>query len=258
MRKKISLVLLTALLLSGCKAAEAPTEPSLNLYIPSKDTQTYQSAPESTSEDAQQQPEEKSGEQNAPGDVSAQQYTGAVSQYLMPLEEYSWEREQKPEFVMLHFTSAVVEHREDPCNPQYVRDIFEDYKISVHYVIDREGTVYCYIPEDRVAWHAGEGSFGQDPKYRDKMNSYAIGIQLLGIGSQEEMKAYLGTEEYEALDPAVIGFTDAQYASLNALVADICSRYDIPADRDHVIGHDQYSPDAQDPGSLLDWDRVLG
>ncbi len=256
MRKKISLFLLTALLLSGCGKTAAPTEPSLNLYIPSAETAPDAESASSMPEETENQQETEEKTQSTP--ASENQYAGAIAQYLTPLEEYSWEREQKPEFVMLHFTSAVVEHREDPCNPQYVRDIFENYKISVHYVIDRDGNIYCYIPEDRVAWHAGEGSFQNDPKYQGKMNSYAIGIQLLGVGSEEEMKAYLDAGEYAALDQAVIGFTDAQYQSLQSLVADICSRYDIPADRDHVIGHDEYSPDAQDPGSLLDWNRVLG
>ena len=60
-----------------------------------------------------------------------------------------------------------------------------------------------------------------------------------------------------ALDEAMKGFTDAQYAALRALVADICRRHEIPMDKNHVIGHDAYNPEKTDPGSLFDWDRVL-
>jgi len=89
------------------------------------------------------------------------------------------------------------------------------------------------------------------------MNDYAIGIELMGIGTQKEMSIYMTAANYNKLDPAHLGFTDAQYASLKALVQDICDRNDIPMDRDHVIGHEDYSPKKVDPGDLFDWDRLL-
>ena len=125
-------------------------------------------------------------------------YSGAVEDFLLPVEEYSWEREFAPEYVMIHFTSAVVEHRDDPLNMDYIRQIFVDYDISVHYIIDREGTVRCYVPEDRVAWHAGKGEWANDEKYTNKMNHYAIGIEIAAIGSQKDMEIYLTEEEYAA------------------------------------------------------------
>ena len=78
-------------------------------------------------------------------------YSGAVEDFLLPVEEYSWEREFAPEYVMIHFTSAVVEHRDDPLNMDYIRQIFVDYDISVHYIIDRDtkqGTNSIQVPID--------------------------------------------------------------------------------------------------------------
>lgn len=193
----------------------------------------------------------------APTDSWTQVYAGAVRDYLNPVEEFSWERQYDPEFVMIHFSSAVVNHRNDPYNIKHLRKIYVDYDVSVHYVIERDGTVHCYIPEERVAWHAGRGSFGGDAKYTNKMNLYAIGIELLAMGTEDEMSAYLTTKEYHALDKSLIGFSDAQYASLKALVEDICSRQNIPLDRQHVIGHEDYSPDMNDPGDLFDWSKIL-
>ena len=184
-------------------------------------------------------------------------YPGAVEEFLLPLEEFSWDRKAAPEFVMLHFTSAVVPHPEDPYNMDYIRDIFAEYDLSVHYIVDRDGRVHCYIPEDRVAWHAGAGQWGNDPKYTDNMNAYAIGIEILAMGSRADMADYLTEEDYDALDDSLKGFTDAQYAALRALVADICIRNGIPMDRSHVIGHEEYSPNKSDPGELFDWSRVL-
>ena len=48
-------------------------------------------------------------------------YSGAIEDFLLPVEEFSWERECTPEFVMVHFTSAVVEHRVDLFNMDYIR-----------------------------------------------------------------------------------------------------------------------------------------
>ena len=184
-------------------------------------------------------------------------YTGAELDLLMPLSDYSWERKYPPEFVMIHFTSAVVEHRDDPYNEDYLRALFTENEVSTHYLIQRDGTVHCYVPEDRVAWHAGVGEWLGDPGYTNNMNEYAIGIELAAIGAETDMEKYLPDGEYETLDPALIGFTDAQYDALTALTADLCARYDIPQDREHIIGHDAYSPEKHDPGELFDWSRIF-
>ena len=80
---------------------------------------------------------------------------------------------------------------------------------------------------------------------------------MLAIGAQSDMAQYLTAQEYRALDPALLGFTDAQYSAAKALVWDICLRNDIPFDAAHVIGHEMYSPSKSDPGELFDWDRIL-
>lgn len=184
-------------------------------------------------------------------------YPGAVEEYLLPVEDFSWEREFAPEYVMLHFASAVVPSPGDPYDMELIRSVFADYGVSIHYIIDREGTVYCCVPEDRVAWHAGAGEWAGDEKYTNKMNSYAIGIEMLAIGSQSDMEQYLSAAEYQQLDPALIGYTEEQYEALAALVEDVCGRNGIPMDRAHVIGHQEYNPDKNDPGELFDWSRLL-
>lgn len=184
-------------------------------------------------------------------------YEGAVEDLMLPLEEHSTPRLYDPEFVVIHFTSAVVNHRDDPYNMDLIRDIFLEYKVSIHYIIQRDGTVRCYVPEDRVARHASKGSWNDDPKYDNTMNEYAIGIELVAIGSERDMSIYLSGEEYRTLDSSLPGFTDAQYAALRDLVADICARNAIPMDRQHIIGHEEYAPHKNDPGELFDWSRVI-
>ncbi len=176
---------------------------------------------------------------------------------LQPIEEYSDEREHAPEYVVLHFTSAVVLSKTDPYNMETVRGIFEDNELSIHYIVDRDGNIYSYMPEDRVAWHAGRGEFANDERLTNSMNKYSVGIEILAIGSEKDMSQYLTPDEYASLDKNLIGFTDAQYESVRVLVEDICTRNSIPFDREHVIGHDEYNPSKNDPGELFDWDRIF-
>ena len=184
----------------------------------------------------------------------------AVEHYLGELgngHDFSWEQEFPPEYVMIHFCSAVVNHRDDPFNMEYVRQTFIDADVSIHYILDRDGTIYCYVPEDRTAWHAGKGTWLDDEKYTNKMNMYSIGIEVVGIGSQEDMSIYLSKASYNALPAEYKGFTEEQYAALKLLVEDICARNGIPLDREHIIGHEEYSPKKNDPGQLFNWDRIV-
>ena len=184
-------------------------------------------------------------------------YSDAIEYFLEPFDDCSWDRSGNVEFIMLHFTSAIVEHRDDPFNMQYIRQTFLDYKISVHYIIDRDGTIYCYMPENRAAWHAGYGEWNNDPKYTNDINPYSIGIELLAIGSESDMSTYLTSEEYAQINDDWKGFTDAQYKALNPLIDDLCERYDVPRDKEHIIGHEEFSPSKNDPGELFDWNKIV-
>ena len=94
-------------------------------------------------------------------------------------------------------------------------------------------------------------------KYTNAMNHYSIGIELVGMGSQNDMSGYMSASEYKALDDSLKGFTDAQYEALKPLLEDICARYGIPIDRDHIIGHEEYSQKKKDPGELFEWERII-
>lgn len=181
----------------------------------------------------------------------------ATADLMLPLDDFSWKREYPTEYVMLHFSSNVRDDRVDPYDLAAVRAIFEETEVSTNYIIDREGNIFCYIPEQRCAWHAGKGEFAGDERLTDKMNRYSIGIELLAIGSESDMAQFLSSWEYSQLAPELPGFTDAQYEALDRLITDICDRNSIPRDRGHIIGHDEYSETKTDPGELFDWSRIL-
>jgi N-acetyl-anhydromuramyl-L-alanine amidase AmpD len=236
--KKLMVAVLFAALLCGCTATDIP-----EATVPTTEPAVTQTAPPPTTEPPRV----------VVSPLAEEQYLGELGNG----HDFSWEQAYPPEYVLIHFCSAVVNHRDDPYNMEYVRQTFIDADVSIHYIIDREGTVYCYVPEDRSAWHAGKGEWLGDEKYTDKMNLYSIGIELVGMGSQEDMAAYLHDWEYYKLDDSLKGFTDAQYGSLKLLVEDICQRNNIPMDRQHVIGHQEYSVRKKDPGQLFDWSRLI-
>ena len=85
------------------------------------------------------------------------------------------------------------------------------HRVSAHFCIDRDGTVYQLVDTARTAWHASQ------------VNSRSIGIEHAAI-------------------PGKLALTDAQYAASAALVAWLCGELRIPCDSGHVMGHNQASP----------------
>ncbi|MGW8768749.1 N-acetylmuramoyl-L-alanine amidase [Streptomyces sp. NPDC055815] len=101
---------------------------------------------------------------------------------------------------------------------------------AAHYVVRKDGHVAQMIRELDVAFHAGN---------RD-MNERSIGIEHEGFVDRPQ------------------DFTAAMYEGSARLAADICARYGIPVDREHIIGHVEVEgTDHTDPGPHWDWDRYL-
>ncbi|MFV6031794.1 N-acetylmuramoyl-L-alanine amidase [Streptomyces sp. NPDC056264] len=110
--------------------------------------------------------------------------------------------------------------------------VFKDpgHGAAAHYVVRKDGHVAQMIRELDVAFHAGN---------RD-MNERSIGIEHEGFVDRPQ------------------DFTAAMYAGSARLTADICARYGIPVDREHIIGHVEVEgTDHTDPGPHWDWDRYL-
>jgi N-acetylmuramoyl-L-alanine amidase len=108
-------------------------------------------------------------------------------------------------------------------------------KVSAHYTIDEDGTVYRHVPEERRAWHAGLSHWAGT----DDVNSCSIGIELVNPGHE------YGYRE----------FPEAQVAALIELCNGILQRHAIPASR--VLGHSDVAPARKDdPGELFPWQRL--
>ncbi|RDI97957.1 N-acetylmuramoyl-L-alanine amidase [Dyella solisilvae] len=120
---------------------------------------------------------------------------------------------------------------------------------SGHFYIDRDGTIYRYVPGNRVANHVR----GQNPN--------SIGIELVNLGRYPD---WWNSHRQTMTEP----YTAAQIAALRALLAQL--RQDYP--NLHLIaGHEDLDtarlpasdnpavevPRKLDPGPLFPWDEVL-
>jgi N-acetylmuramoyl-L-alanine amidase len=149
-------------------------------------------------------------------------------------ERGSPNRNPRPEggridMLVLHYTGmkSAAEAIDRLCDPAA--------KVSAHYVLEEDGTVWRLVEEGRRAWHAGE-SFWQG--MRD-INTASIGIELVNPGHEWGYRA----------------FPEAQMAALEALSRELLRRHPIPPDR--VVGHSDVAPlRKQDPGELFDWPRL--
>lgn len=105
-------------------------------------------------------------------------------------------------------------------------------RVSAHAVIRREGAITQYVPFGMRAWHAGHSEY----RGRSGCNDFSIGIELEGTDT--------------------IPYTDAQYASLAALVRALLGTYPTLA-AERIAGHSDIAPGRKtDPGAAFEWPRL--
>ena len=108
-------------------------------------------------------------------------------------------------------------------------------KVSSHYTVDEDGTIYSHVPEDCRAWHAGKSYWAGAVD----INARSIGIEIVNPGHEFGYRS----------------FPDAQIEAVMRLSQDILSRHAIPPER--VLGHSDVAPARkQDPGELFPWAKL--
>jgi N-acetyl-anhydromuramyl-L-alanine amidase AmpD len=113
---------------------------------------------------------------------------------------------------------------------------------STQYCIGKRGEIHQYVEETDAAWGNGQV---RKPSWRLLIpdvnpNLYTISIEHEGFTGQP--------------------WTEEMYQADVWLIKQICQRWRIPIDRDHIIGHYQIDSvtRARCPGTGLPWDRLLG
>jgi MYXO-CTERM domain-containing protein len=80
---------------------------------------------------------------------------------------------------------------------------------SVQYIVDVDGRVGQFVSEETLAWHCGNFHY----------NARSIGIEHVGYSTKP--------------------YPEAEYLASAKLVEHLTTKYKIPRDRAHIIGHDQ-------------------
>jgi N-acetylmuramoyl-L-alanine amidase len=143
--------------------------------------------------------------------------------------------------VVIHYISAVEITPMHPFDEERILNIFCEYEVSSHYMINRLGKIMILVPEEKKAWHCG-GSMMPEPDNRIAVNDFSIGIELMATENS--------------------GFTQSQYCALSKLCFDIETRHN---KKFTYVGHDQVAGkravdaglrkiEKVDPGSKFDWD----
>lgn len=133
------------------------------------------------------------------------------------------------EILLLHYTgmtsaAAALDRLTDP-----------EAKVSAHFTIDEDGTIYRHVDETRRAWHAGVSQWAG----QSDINSRSIGIELVNPGHEFGYRA----------------FPEPQIAILERLAEWLMKRHRIAPAR--VLGHSDVAPARkQDPGERFPWRRL--
>ncbi len=109
-----------------------------------------------------------------------------------------------------------------------------DCGVSAHYFIDRTGGIWCQVPPQERAWHAGVSQM-PSPDSREGVNDFSVGVELIAQPQS--------------------AFTEAQLRALEELVAVLAVQFPIR----YLVGHEDIAlPTGRksDPGPQFPWGRV--
>jgi len=136
---------------------------------------------------------------------------------------------QAVELVVLHYTGmrSAAEALDRLCDAAA--------KVSAHYLIDEDGTLWSLVAEDARAWHAGRSLWGG----RGDVNGRSLGIELVNPGHEWGYRP----------------FPEPQMARLIDLLGELRTRHGLCPSA--FLGHSDVAPlRKEDPGELFDWPRL--
>lgn len=127
----------------------------------------------------------------------------------------------KPEIIVVHIMSGSLVGTDswfaDPAS-----------QVSAHYGVGFNGEIHQYVKEEDTAWTQGlKVPPINKPLFKLYKEGYNPNLYCIGI-------------ENEGQDLSIVH--EAQISSLVALIKDISTRWNIPIDRDHIIGHYEVDP----------------
>jgi N-acetylmuramoyl-L-alanine amidase len=117
-------------------------------------------------------------------------------------------------------------------------------KVSAHYGIGKTGEVHQYVNEKDTAYHAGRVNAPVWSLIKSTENGLYISPDYYTIGIEHE--GDVNTE-----------WTDEMYHASSNLIKAISLRWNIPIDREHIIGHHEIYSLKKCPGNRVDINKLI-
>ncbi len=128
--------------------------------------------------------------------------------------------------LVLHYTELPLQQSLD-----ILCDSTREHRVSSHYVLAEDGTLYSLVPEDRTAWHAGRSHW----RGREALNATSIGVEIVNLQGDRH------------------DYPPVQIAVLIELCQGIVARHPAIVPR-NVVGHSDIAPQRKiDPGRRFPW-----
>jgi N-acetylmuramoyl-L-alanine amidase len=147
----------------------------------------------------------------------------------------------KPIAIVIHMMEGTMDGTDS-----WFQDLRAVPPVSAHYGIGKTGELHQYVCQEDTAWHAG---IVTSPSWKlikifDANKQTYIDPNLYTFGIEHE-----GFEETD--------WTDATYQTSSQVIAGLAKKWNIPLDRDHVIGHHEIYSQKTCPGKKVDLDKLV-
>lgn len=117
-------------------------------------------------------------------------------------------------------------------------------QVSAHYGIGKQGEVHQYVQEANTAWHAGRVNAPTWQFTKRTGNGLFINPNYYTIGIEHE-----GNENSD--------WTSEMYNASAAMIIAITTRWNIPIDRQHIVGHHEIYSLKTCPGHKADLNKLI-
>lgn len=158
----------------------------------------------------------------------------------------------KIDTIVLHYTAG--------STLQSALTALQNAGLSYHYIIDKDGTIYQLVDEDKSAQHAGCYRNGNRlNNCKDGYNSRSIGISFVNLGWDTKGKnVQCTTIQGQCWET----YTDQQMNAAAKLIVDIQKRQeeqknDLEINETTIIYHSDVYKEKTDPGPAFDKQRLL-
>ncbi len=106
---------------------------------------------------------------------------------------------------------------------------YQQYGVSPHYLIDRQGHTFQLVDDKNIAWHAGVSSV---PDGRNNVNDFSLGIEIM--------------------NDKIDSYNSAQYKAINRLLDYLQNKYKIK----YILGHNEIAPNRKTDPWNFDWEKI--